>query len=202
MQYFNEEQKKDLLQTEKSDYSSKNRVLIRHLSGSDEKLNTEISEGWNPLSPLSIEGETEAERLLSSRCGSYASGSARTVDSMTNVTRLTVSSLDLSSSTSSSDSFSSLSSVNSSLSSVESEEDYQHQWNVLWKKHYKEEYLEQYNKFIKSMVDIANLGKKFKIIIVYPLVAIIYKYTRLIENFSMKMKECINNCKQTFRTFF
>lgn len=157
--YVNEKQSKDLPLLQKFDYSSKNRVLIRHLSGSDEKLYTEVSEGWNPLSPLSIEGETEAERLLSSRCGSHASGSARTVDSMTNVTRMTISSLDLSNSTSSSDSFSSVSSVNGSLSSDETEEDYQHQWNVLWKKHYDEEYLQQYQQFIKSILESTNPGK-------------------------------------------
>lgn len=131
----------------------RNRILVRNLSGSDEKLFTEVSEGWNPLSPLSIDCETEIERLLSSRCGSHASSSLRTVDSMTNVTRMTVSSVDLSNSTESSDSFSSVSSVNSSLSSEESEEDYQNQWNILWKNHYEEEYLQQYNKFIGSMIE-------------------------------------------------
>lgn len=112
------------------------------------------------MSPLSIDCETEVERLLSSRCGSHASSSLRTVDSMTNVTRMTVSSLDLSNSTSSSDSFSSVSSVNSSLSSEDSEEDYQNQWNVLWKKHYEEEYLQQYNKFVGSMIEGTAASKQ------------------------------------------
>ncbi|XP_049818320.1 trimethylguanosine synthase isoform X2 [Aethina tumida] len=125
-------------------------VLNRDLSGSDEKLGNDVSEGWNPLSPASVDCETEVERLLSSRCGSHASSSLRTVDSMTNVTRMTVSSIELSPS---SDSFSSVSSVQSSLSSEDSEEEYQHQWNVLWKKHYEEEYTEQYNKFISSRID-------------------------------------------------
>ncbi|VEN45917.1 unnamed protein product [Callosobruchus maculatus] len=140
----------------KKENGHKNLTLLRNLSVSDEKLFTEISDGWNPLSPLSVEGETEAERLLSSRCGSHASGSVRTVDSMTNVTRMTVSSIDLSNSTSSSDSFSSVSSVSSSVASEESEEDYQCQWNVLWKKHYEEEYLRQYNKFIKCTDSSTN----------------------------------------------
>nr|CAI5848253.1 unnamed protein product [Callosobruchus analis] len=140
----------------KKENGHKNLTLIRNLSVSDEKLFTEISDGWNPLSPLSVEGETEVERLLSSRCGSHASGSVRTVDSMTNVTRMTVSSIDLSNSTSSSDSFSSVSSVSSSVASEESEEDYQCQWNVLWKKHYEEEYLRQYNKFIKCTDSSTN----------------------------------------------
>lgn len=141
---------------EVQDLTSKNRMLIRNLSGSDsyDKLQTEISEGWNPLSPASIECETEAERLLSSRCGSYASSSHRTVDSMTNVTRMTVSSIDLSQSSKSSDSFSSVSSVQTSSSSSSSDDiedtDYEQQWNLLWKKHYEEEYLKHYSKFMCS----------------------------------------------------
>ncbi|XP_060534560.1 uncharacterized protein LOC132706978 isoform X2 [Cylas formicarius] len=124
-------------------------ILTRHLSTSDDKLCNEISEGWNPLSPLSIDCETEAERLLSSRCGSHASGSMRTVDSMTNVTRMTVSSLDINSS-SSSDSFSSVSSVQSSVSSEESGEEHQNQWNQLWRMHYEQEYMLHYNKFMSD----------------------------------------------------
>lgn len=42
-------------------------VLNRDLSGSDEKLGNDVSEGWNPLSPASVDCETEVERLLSSR---------------------------------------------------------------------------------------------------------------------------------------
>lgn len=145
---------------------SKNRILVRNLSGSDsyDKLHTEISEGWNPLSPASVECETEAERLLSSRCGSYASSSHRTVDSMTNVTRMTVSSIDLSQSCKSSDSFSSVSSVQTSSSSSSSEDiedaDYEQQWNVLWKKHYEEEYLSHYSKFVCSGNQDFNIIEK------------------------------------------
>lgn len=141
---------------EKQDIVSKNRMLVRNLSGSDsyDKLHSEIAEGWNPLSPASIECETEAERLLSSRCGSHASSSHRTIDSMTNVTRMTVSSIDLSQSSKNSDSFSSVSSIQTSSSSSSSDDvedtDYEQQWNVLWKKHYEEEYLEHYNKFMCS----------------------------------------------------
>lgn len=141
---------------EKQEFSAKNRMLIRNLSGSDsyDKLHAEISEGWNPLSPVSVEYEAEAERLLSSRCGSHASSSYRTLDSMTNVTRMTVSSIELSQSSKSSDSFSSVSSVQTSSSSSSSEEvddaDFDQQWNILWKTHYEEEYLHNYNKFICS----------------------------------------------------
>lgn len=138
-----------------------NHILVRALSGSDsyDKLHTEISEGWNPLSPISIECETEAERLLSSQCGSHTSSSARTVDSMTNVTHMTISSFELSDSSKITDSISSVSSVQSSLSSTSSDEiddsanDYQQQWNILWKKHYEEKYMAEYKKFMANIVD-------------------------------------------------
>lgn len=78
---------------------------------------------------------------------------------------MTVSSLDLSNSTPSSESFSSVSSVNSSVSSEESEEDYQHQWNVLWKKHYEDQYLEQYNKFIQSVIGVVASGMFWSVIL-------------------------------------
>ncbi|CAG9821834.1 unnamed protein product [Phaedon cochleariae] len=136
-------------QSENKEHAKKH-LLFRNLSGSDEKICTDVSEGWNPLSPISVDGETEVERLLGSRCSS----SLKTIDSMTNVTRMTVSSINLSNSTSSSDSFSSVSSVNSSVSSEESEEDYQNQWNLLWKKHYEDEYLQQYEKFLVSITII------------------------------------------------
>lgn len=152
---------------DKHELAFKNRMLIRNLSGSDsyDKLQTEISEGWNPLSPASVEGETEAERLLSSRCGSHASSSHRTFDSMTNVTRMTVSSIDLSQSSKDSNSFSSVSSVRTSSSSSSSDDlddnnDYEQQWNVLWKKHYEEEYLENYSKFMCSRTQDFDSSEK------------------------------------------
>nr|XP_022900119.1 uncharacterized protein LOC111413393 [Onthophagus taurus] len=148
-------------------------MLVRTLSGSDsyDKLQTEVSvsEGWNPLSPISIECDAEAERLLSSRCGSYASSSARTVDSMTNVTRMTVSSFELSDNSSkTSDSFSSVSSVQSSFSSTSSEEadpgdpnDYKQQWDALWKRHYEEEYMQEFKRFISIISDHPDKDNKF-----------------------------------------
>ncbi|CAG9770698.1 unnamed protein product [Ceutorhynchus assimilis] len=142
--------------------SIKNPILTRYLSISDEKVCNDISEGWNPLSPLSLEGENDVERLLSSRCGSHTSSkSLRTVDSMTNVTdvtRMTVSSLDIGSSPSS-DSISSVSSVTSSENSESvQQEDYQDLWNDLWKKHYEQEYINQYNKFcIENRVEMSSL---------------------------------------------
>lgn len=86
------------------------------------------------------------------RCSSRTGSTARTVDSMTNVTRMTVSSGDLSDSKNS-ESFSSVSSVQSSFTSTSSEEaedpqDYDQQWNVLWKDHYEEQYLQHYKDFV------------------------------------------------------
>lgn len=86
---------------------------------------------------------------------------------MTNVTRMTISSVDLSSK--SSDSFSSVSSVQSSLSSSSSEEveesaENEQQWNLLWQKHYEEEYMVQYKKFMCSNADVeAKSEEEFKI---------------------------------------
>ncbi|KAK9880755.1 hypothetical protein WA026_013077 [Henosepilachna vigintioctopunctata] len=128
------------------------KYLERELSGNEEVSN-DISEGWNPLSPLSIDCGTETEQLLAphggASAGSYTSSSIRTVDSMTNVTRMTVSSIDFNKSPS--DSLSSVSSVDSSLSltsSGKTDEDNENEWNTEWKKHYEEQYLLQYNKFV------------------------------------------------------
>ncbi|KAK4876826.1 hypothetical protein RN001_009332 [Aquatica leii] len=137
-----------------NDIVEKNRMLVRNLSGSDsyDKLNRE-GEGWNPLSPISNDCETEVERLITSRCGSRTGSSSVTVDSMTNVTHMTISSVDLSESSKSSNSFSSVSSVHSSLTSTSSEDvddpfDYQQQWNQIWTNHYEHEYVENYKKFL------------------------------------------------------
>lgn len=139
----------------KAEIAQKNHMLIRNLSGSDstDRLNLDISEGWNPLSPASAELENETERLLNSRCGSHASSSVRTVDSLTNVTRMTVSSIDLSDSSKTTDSISSVSSVQSSLSSSSSDDadenpDHDQHWTYLWKKNYEEEYREHYRRFV------------------------------------------------------
>lgn len=142
----------------REEIAQKNRMLVRNLSGSDsyDKLSGDAGEGWNLLPVVNVETETETERLLNSRCGSYTSSSVRTVDSLTNVTRMTVSSNDLSESSKTNDSISSVSSIQSSLSSTSSEEfedsgEYEQQWHNLWKRHYEEEYLEHYNKFMKRL---------------------------------------------------
>ncbi|GLV34654.1 Trimethylguanosine synthase 1 [Carabus blaptoides fortunei] len=154
VQVENEENDSD----KKQDVAFKNQMLIRNLSGSDsyEKLSCAQVEGWNQLSPVSVDCETEIERLLGSRCGSVASSTARTVgttDSMTNVTRMTVSSVDLSDSSKSSESMPSpISSIQSSDQSsseeVEDTMDSDQYWQELWKDHYEKQYLESYNLFM------------------------------------------------------
>lgn len=146
----------DLGTSKKQEIVQKNQMLIRNLSGSDsfEKLSNVQLDGWNQLSPVNIDCGTEIERLLGSRCGSVASSTARTVgttDSMTNVTRMTVSSVDLSDSSKSSipSPISSIqSSENSSSEEVEDTMDSDQYWQELWKQHYEEQYLENYNKFV------------------------------------------------------
>lgn len=176
-----------------SSAAERNRILVRNLSGSDsfDRLNAattssvlqpslvDIGEGWNPLSPASFSidcCETEAERLISSRCGSV-----RTVDSMTNVTRMTLSSIDdlsgnsrSASSSSSSESFSSVSSSAEESSpggsgsgdcGTANELDYEQQWNLLWKKHYEEEYKRQYTKFVghqDKAVKVKSVGSSLE----------------------------------------
>lgn len=140
--------------------TQRNQMLIRNLSGSDsyDKLNNVQADGWNQLSPTSNEFEQENERLLSSRCGSVASSTAKTfatTDSMTNVTCMTASSIDLSDSSKSSDSLSSpISSIESSAQSSSDDPDEtmdsDQYWQILWQKHYEEQYSENYKKFMLS----------------------------------------------------
>lgn len=144
----------------KQEVAQKNQMLIRNLSGSDsyDKLNSAQLEGWNQLSSVSNDLENENERLLSSRCGSVASSTAKTfatTDSMTNVTRMTVSSVDLSETSKSSESLSSpISSIQSSdqSSSDDPEDtmDSDQYWHSLWKTHYETQYQENYSMFMSE----------------------------------------------------
>lgn len=130
------------------------KVFQRELSENDDTVNNDISEGWNPLSPISNDGDTENEHLLRPRCSSHTGSSVRTVDSMTNVTHMTASSIDFNKTPS--DSLSSVSSVESSISSTSSsveDEDNENEWNHLWKIHYEQEYLVQYNQFLAERGD-------------------------------------------------
>lgn len=152
---FNSEQTEEAI--EHQEITQRNQMLVRNLSGSDsyDKLNSVQSEGWNQLSPTSNDLDQENERLLSSRCGSVASSTAKTfatTDSMTNVTHMTTSSVDLSDSSKSSESISSpISSIQSSehnISDPEETVDSDQYWQAKWKSHYEEQYKESYNKFM------------------------------------------------------
>jgi len=141
-------------------------------------LNFEMSlgdgDGWNPLSPLSIEenynhhSNAEDERLLM-RCDSVNGSITKTnatSDSMTNVTKMTLtsSSCDSNSVHSSSLVTSVTSSIESSMTSTSSDqenefsmEDNDKYWQQLWKENFETQYQRQYELFI------ANYKKEYNI---------------------------------------
>ncbi|XP_018367229.1 PREDICTED: trimethylguanosine synthase isoform X3 [Trachymyrmex cornetzi] len=133
-------------------------------------LNFEISpedgDGWNPLSPLSIEenynhhSNAEDERLLM-RCDSVNGSITKTnatSDSMTNVTKMTLtsSSCDSNSVHSSSLVTSVTSSIESSMTSSSDQEnefsveDNDKYWQHLWKENFETQYQKQYELFIAN----------------------------------------------------
>ncbi|XP_039308959.1 trimethylguanosine synthase isoform X2 [Solenopsis invicta] len=133
-------------------------------------LNFEISpengDGWNPLSPLSIEenynhqSNAEDERLLM-RCDSVNGSVTKTnatSDSMTNVTKMTLtsSSCDSNSVHSSSLVTSATSSIESSITSSSDQEnefsveDNDRYWQHLWKENFKTQYQKHYELFIEN----------------------------------------------------
>lgn len=148
-----------------------------------------MGEGWTPLSPLSIDEssyrnpkpatQTENDTLLSPRCESVTSSIPFTLDSMTNVTHMTISSYDFCSSRVSSES--SISSVSSESSYSDTDDDgdeeeiskYDHPtiredktallnpteenaldvdqyWQMLWQKHFQEQYANTYQEFVNA----------------------------------------------------
>ncbi|XP_012531914.1 trimethylguanosine synthase [Monomorium pharaonis] len=135
-------------------------------------LNFEISpedrDGWNPLSPFSIEenynhqSNAEDERLLM-RCDSVSGSVTKTnatSDSMTNVTKMTLtsSSCDSNSVHSSSLVTSVTSSIESSMSTSSSSdqenefspEDNDRYWQHLWKQNFETEYQRHYELFVEN----------------------------------------------------
>ena len=133
------------------------------------ELSPEAGEGWNPLSPFSAEesynqqSNAEEERLIAmSRCDSTNGSIAKTnatSDSMTNVTKMTLSSSSFDSN--SAQSFSLVSSVtssnegnatsNSSDQEIEiNSEDNDKYWQHLWKEHFQNQYQMQYEKFFSK----------------------------------------------------
>lgn len=127
----------------------------------------ETGDGWNPLSPYSIEesynqqSNAEDERLLT-RCDSVNESIAKTnatSDSMTNVTKMTLTSSSCDSI--SMHSFSLISSVTSSIesniTSTSSDQDNEYgvedndrYWQHLWKENFQIEYQKHYELFIES----------------------------------------------------
>lgn len=126
----------------------------------------ETGDGWNPLSPFSMEesynqqSNAEDERLLT-RCDSLNESIAKTnatSDSMTNVTKMTLtsSSCDSISIHSSSLISSVTSSIESNITSTSSDQDNEYisedndkYWQHLWKENFQIEYQKNYELFIE-----------------------------------------------------
>lgn len=146
--------------------------------------NNMFAEGWNPLSPSSIDetwthnrlqyNREESDILLSPRCDSVTSSIPLTIgttDSMTNVTRMTMSSYDMNSGKVSCESsqLSDLSSPESLFSSTSSSSKYEdvddgpttiiedesamdadQYWQILWQKHFQEQYARHFKLFMEE----------------------------------------------------
>lgn len=133
------------------------------------EISPEVGEGWNPLSPFSAEESLaqqssncgEDERLIAiSRCDSLNGSIAKTnatSDSMTNVTKMTLTSSSFDSN--SAQSFSLVSSITSSIesnvtsSSSDQEQDFISEdndkyWQHLWKENFQLQYQLEYEKFL------------------------------------------------------
>lgn len=135
----------------------------------------EDADGWNPLSPFSIEenynqqSNAEDERLLT-RCDSINGSIAKTnatSDSMTNVTKMTLTSSSCDSNSVHSSSLitsvtSSIeSSITSSCSDQENEfsvEDNDKYWQHLWKENFQMQYQKHYELFIANYKKEHNIG--------------------------------------------
>lgn len=130
------------------------------------EVSPEDADGWNPLSPFSIEenynqhSNAEDERLLT-RCDSINGSIAKTnatSDSMTNVTKMTLtsSSCDSNSVHSSSLITSVTSSIESSITSSSDQEneflveDNDKYWQHLWKENFQMQYQKYYELFIAN----------------------------------------------------
>jgi len=131
------------------------------------KIVSEDNNGWNSLNPYSTEenyeqSNAEDERLLT-RCNSTNNSTAKTnaiSDSMTNVTKMTLTS----SSSSDSNSVHSSNPINSVTSSIESSitssssdqengfstEDSDKYWQLLWRENFQMEYQKQYELFVTN----------------------------------------------------
>ena len=116
------------------------------LACNNEESNTSPTDRWSPLSPSSTD---ESSGDGGAMAGSVAN-TALTSDSMTNVTKITVSSLDLSygemeDSVPSSSLSSSSASSGSAPGTTDEADRY---WQELWKQHFNEQYYAHYNAFL------------------------------------------------------
>ncbi|XP_046472415.1 trimethylguanosine synthase isoform X1 [Neodiprion pinetum] len=156
-------------------FQDTNKISINHNEADENRkklinreLSPDIEEGWNPLSPFSMEesynqpSNMEDERLITtSRCSSISESIANTnatTDSMTDVTKMTItsSSCDSNSIQSSSLFSSTTSSIESNITSGSSEienepgmEDADRYWQQLWKEHFQEQYWQQCKLFVE-----------------------------------------------------
>lgn len=141
--------------------------------------NCPSEDGWNLLSPASVDNNTwddqlaavnDFDSILSPRCDSVTSSLPLTIgttDSMTNVTHMTISSYDFASSRVSSQSSESSPDVDSAsdmftiqqnlidenkqlfLGDEDTMDTDQH-WQILWQQHFQEQYAHQYQFFMRS----------------------------------------------------
>lgn len=171
------------------------------------QLSPEAGEGWNPLSPFSVEdsylpSNAEDEKLIA-KCDSISGSITRTnatSDSMTNVTKMTLtsSSCDSASTQSSSLVSSTMSSNESNVTSSSSDvgndytvEDNDKYWQELWKENFQEQYKNHYEKFIKdsakySAVNVGEVSKDLT-----PIQVEIKSETMVVEKVSSGKKKMI-----------
>ena len=141
--------------------AEENRIKLLNLENSPEN-----GDGWNPLSPFSLEesynqqSNAEDERLLT-RCDSINESIAKTnatSDSMTNVTKMTLTSSSCDSISIHSSSFISsvTSSIESNITSTSSDQDNEYisedndrYWQHLWKENFQIEYQKHYELFME-----------------------------------------------------
>jgi len=112
--------------------------------------NTPPGDGWSPLSPLSTDDSSGDGSVDDNNVANSVAHTALTSDSMTSVTKITVSSLDFScgdsedSVNSSSLSYSSAGSGDAAFTTDEADQ----YWQELWKQHFNEQYCAHYNAFL------------------------------------------------------
>ena len=112
--------------------------------------NTPPGDGWSPLSPLSSDNSSGDGSVDDNNVANSVAHTALTSDSMTSVTKITVSSLDFScgdsedSVNSSSLSYSSAGSGDAAFTTDEADQ----YWQKLWKQHFNEQYYAHYNAFL------------------------------------------------------